>query len=191
MPYICPTEITALSAFEFQTSGSRRERQGCVIDFNTFGTNRAGDLLVSVMADTAIVFTFDTSEKFHMKSITHIIGILLLGSATLIAMPSFAQTQAGQQQVPSATAQSTQNFSRAQLQKFVEAQSAIRAIQQKARPKFQAAESKQAKIKIRQQTVKKMAQAVKNTGLSVEKYNQIARAARSNPQLRKTIQQMQ
>lgn len=125
-----------------------------------------------------------------MIRITRVAGIVALGLAMSAAGPAIAQTQSSQAGQVQSAMQSAQNFSQAELQKFVTASNKIRSIQQWAKHKMTQAQGRQAVSQIRKQARQKMLSAIKNSGLTLKQYNQIARAARSNPKLAKKIEQM-
>lgn len=126
-----------------------------------------------------------------MTSISRVFGIAALGLAVMMAGPAIAQTQGSQSgQMPSAT-QPTQNFSQKQLQSFADASIEIRDIRQSARQAMQQAGSQNEKTQARKQAQQDMLAAIKDSGLTLKEYNQIGRAARSNPQLAQQIEQMQ
>lgn len=126
-----------------------------------------------------------------MNHISRIFGIAALGLAMLSAGPAIAQTQSDQAgQMPSA-AQSAQNFSQEQLQNFADALTDISAIRKAAQQKIQQVSDKKAKAQIVKQARADMLAAVKDAGLTLKQYNQIVRAAQSNPKLTQKIRQMQ
>lgn len=126
-----------------------------------------------------------------MNHLTRITGITLLGLILLAAGPVMAQPQSNQTNQASSAESSAQNFSHQQLRSFADASAKIRDIQQSAIQKMQQAKDKKARMEISKQARKDMIQAVKDAGLTVKEYNEIARAARSNPQLSKKIRQLQ
>lgn len=126
-----------------------------------------------------------------MSRIARISGIAVLGLSALAIMPAFAQSQATQQgQMPSAAQQQQQDFSSDQLHSFVEASSSINDIRQSASQKMQQAGDKQEREQIRKQAQNSMIKSIKDAGLSLEQYNQIGRAAQSNPELAQKLRQM-
>lgn len=116
------------------------------------------------------------------------IGIALLCTTALAATPALAQTQSAQSQP---AAQSAQSFSQSQLQSFAEARAKIRQIRSSAMQKMQQAKNRKAAQQISKQAKRSMISAIKDTGLGLKTYNQIARAAKSNPKLASKIQNMQ
>lgn len=126
-----------------------------------------------------------------MNHIICITGIVAFGLATLTAAPAIAQTQGSQAgQLPFAT-RPAQNFSQEQLQNFADASAEVSSIQQAAKQKLQQTESKKARLQIFNQAQRKMWDAIRDSGLTLQEYNRINRAAQSNPQLAQQIQQMQ
>lgn len=126
-----------------------------------------------------------------MTHINRIFGIAALGLAMLTAGPAIAQTQGGQAgQMPPA-AQSAQSFSQNQLRSFSDALTRIVDIRKTAQQKMQQAGSKEAQTQIVKQARGRMLAAIKDSGLTLKEYNQIASAARANPDLAQKIKQMQ
>ncbi|MBY8966295.1 DUF4168 domain-containing protein [Algiphilus sp.] len=78
-----------------------------------------------------------------------------------------------------------------QIANFAEAQAEVAEIGKTYTPKMQEAESKQAMQETRRKAQEEMVAAVKSSGLSVQKYNQIARAAQNDEALRSRIQSAQ
>ncbi|MHA7834101.1 MAG: DUF4168 domain-containing protein [Algiphilus sp.] len=78
-----------------------------------------------------------------------------------------------------------------QLAKFVDAQAEVAEIGKTYTPKMKEAESKQAMQETRRKAQQEMVAAVKSSGLSVQTYNQIARAAQNDEALRSRIQSAQ
>lgn len=81
------------------------------------------------------------------------------------------------------------DVSEEQINNFVTAQERVAEIGEKWSPRMENAESSEEANKARQSAQKEMVIAVKNSGLSVQEYNQIARAAQSDPELRKRIEE--
>src|SRR5699024_188514 len=127
-----------------------------------------------------------------MSRIARISGIAVLGLSALAIVPAFAQSQAGQQQsqAPSATQQQQQDFYSDQLQSFVDASSSINDIRQSASQELQQAGDEQDREQIRKQAQSDMINAIKDAGLTLEQYNEIGRAAQSNPELAQKLRQM-
>jgi hypothetical protein len=103
-------------------------------------------------------------------------GALVLGAA----LPMQAQGDKTQQQ-QSPTQQS--EFSQSQLESFASAALKVQAIRTKWRSQVQEAGSTEKAQELQAQAGAEMVQAVEEKGLTVETYNAIAVAARSNPVL--------
>ena len=110
--------------------------------------------------------------------------------ATIIAIAAVALAGAGPAWTSIASAQGydTQQpqqksalFSDAVIKSYVAANREVQRISQKYMPQFQAAHSPQDQEAVRQKATQKMIKAIKEKGLTVEQYNQIASAARSDP----------
>lgn len=81
------------------------------------------------------------------------------------------------------------NVSDEQIENFVTAQERVAEIGKKWSPRMEKAESSEEANKARESAQKEMVIAVKNSGLSVQEYNQIARAAQADPELRQRIEE--
>lgn len=116
------------------------------------------------------------------------LAIALGASGAAVAQQSGAQggAQGGaQQQAPDI------DVSDEQVESFAEAQTRVAEIGEKWTPRMQEAESSEDVQKAREQAQQEMVIAVENAGLSVQEYNQIARAAQADEELRKKIQDAQ
>ena len=117
--------------------------------------------------------------------------IVTLLSALLIGMASLAgaQQQQRQQQPPSAQQAPDIEVSGAQLEKFADAQDSLGEIQQDYRGRMQDVDDPEKANQLRQQANEEMIAMVKDSGLSVEKYNQISRAVQNDQELQQRLQQ--
>lgn len=116
------------------------------------------------------------------------LAVALGASGAAVAQQSGAQggAQGGmQQQAPDI------DVSEEQVESFAEAQARVAKIGEKWTPRMQEAESSEEVQKARKQAQQEMVIAVENAGLSVQEYNQIARAAQADEELRKKIQDAQ
>ncbi len=124
-----------------------------------------------------------------MNTITRFTGIAVLGAVALATAPAFAQNSQ-QSQMPSA-APKAESISESELEDFAEARADVLEVQQSYQGKMQQAQDPSAQAEMRQQANQEMAAAVEDSGLSINEFNQINRAAQSNPQIAQKIQQMQ
>lgn len=115
------------------------------------------------------------------------LAFALAASGAAVAEEQGGGAQGGmqQQQAPNIS------VSEQQVESFAEAQARVAEISEKWTPRMQEAESSEAEQKAREQAQQEMVDAVKNAGLSVQAYNQIARAAQTDAQLRQQIQNAQ
>ena len=118
------------------------------------------------------------------------LAVALGASGAAVAQQSGAQgggAQGGmqQQQAPDI------DVSDEQVESFAEAQARVAEIGEKWTPRMQEAESSEEVQKAREQAQQEMVIAVENSGLSVQEYNQIARAAQADEELRAKIQDAQ
>jgi hypothetical protein len=112
------------------------------------------------------------------------LAITLGVSGAAVAQQSGAQggAQGGMQQAPDI------EVTDEQVEAFAEAQARVADIGEKWTPRMQEAESSEDVQKAREQAQQEMVIAVENAGLSVQEYNQIARAAQADEELRQKIQ---
>jgi len=119
--------------------------------------------------------------------------MLRLGATAVLALlltaaPAvYAQHSGGQGQSESG---SGKQISDGELMQFVKAQAQVLRITQDYKGRIQKTDSKGKAQSLKQEAQAKMARAVKETGLSVEKYNVIARKSSNDPSLRKRIDTM-
>jgi hypothetical protein len=116
-------------------------------------------------------------------------ALLLAASGTALAQ-STPERQAPDSQPPAQQAPMPQSadIPDADVEKFAEAQGKVQDIKGKYQPQVQANVKEPEKaMAIQQQAQQEMVQAVKDTGLDVRKYNQIAQLAQYDPELRQRI----
>jgi len=126
-------------------------------------------------------------------SATCILALSAAGSA-------WAQAGAPEQTTPPAAAQPAQqapmpqssDFSDEDIAKFAQANQKVQDIQAEYTQKLQGSGGDQEETAdIQQEAQEKMVEAVEDTGLGVEKYNQILQVAQVDPELVKRIQAQQ
>lgn len=110
----------------------------------------------------------------------HIFFAAIAALAAVIAMPAMTIT-------PAAAQEQAADFTDAELQSFADAVITVRAIGQTYQPKLEAAETEAAKEAVREEATAEMTEAIKDEGVTVERYTQIATAARSDPELASRI----
>ena len=109
-------------------------------------------------------------------------------SAPGLAMAQQQAPQPQQQQAPQEQQEQLQ-FSDAQLDSFVEAASEVEQLVAEWSPKIEAAQDEQAAEELRAQANEQLASAIEGTeGISMDEYQQIAQAARSDQQLAQRLQ---
>jgi hypothetical protein len=111
-------------------------------------------------------------------SLAFILGLLVTSGAagTPVAM---AQSAAPEQQSASISDQD--------LKTFAGAAKEVQRINQSYVPAYQAAQTDEQRKAIEQEAMTKMSEAVKQKGMSVDKYNQIVNAAQTNPEMARQI----
>lgn len=130
--------------------------------------------------------------------------ILPISAACILALSAagsaWAQGGAAEQTTPQQDAQPTQqaempqssDFSDDDVAKFAEANQQVQDIQTEYTGKLQDSGGDQEKAaSIQQEAQEKMVQAVEDTGLGVDKYNQILQVAQADPELVERIQAQQ
>jgi GTP1/Obg family GTP-binding protein len=113
-------------------------------------------------------------------SIIALFSTLLVTAAPL----ALAQQQAPQQ------AASDIEVSDAQLESFVDVQGSLSEIQQDYSGRMENVEDPKKANELRQQANAEMIEAVEESGLTVESFNQIAQAAQNDPELQQRLQRI-
>jgi biopolymer transport protein ExbB/TolQ len=114
---------------------------------------------------------------------------MMLGFAGATAVHAQSnQQQAQQQQQRQQQAPSAQNFSDEELKAFAGAAQQVQAINRNFQSRFQSAESPEKRQQLQQGARQEMVSAIQEEGLSVEQYNQIAKAAQGDPDLAEQVQ---
>jgi hypothetical protein len=109
---------------------------------------------------------------------------LCLVFAGLLAMAGFAAPSAA---VAQSAAQQQAQISDDDLKTFAVAAKEVQRINQDYAPAYQSAQTDEQRVAIEGEAMGKMAQAVKDKGLSVEKYNQIVSAAQADPEIARRV----
>ena len=110
--------------------------------------------------------------------------IAMLAAAGL----AFGGALAGPVATPAAQAQDANSFNDEQLRSFAEAAVKLTEIRSEYQSQMGNAQSDEERAQLQQQTNQRMAQAVENTdGISIEEYNQIASASRTDENLAEQI----
>lgn len=115
------------------------------------------------------------------KRLTHIFSASLVALGISCA-PALAQQPATNPGQPGVTSPA-QNYSDAQLQKFMQASEKVAMISQAYTPKLQAAKDTAARQQIYQEADQKMVGVVKAEGLGVDEYNSLTQAVQKDPAL--------
>lgn len=116
---------------------------------------------------------------------------LILGLG--LAMPLWAQEEGAQTQQPEGGQQeapSAADFSEDQLEQFADAHGEVMEIRDDYTERLQEADGREQAMELQEEANEKMVSAVTDTGLSVEEYGQIARAASNDTELAERIQEM-
>jgi len=129
-------------------------------------------------------FTHTSQEEYmrNFKLFTTALFAATLGFATA----GMAQQQGMQQQPPQDVDVST-----AELESFSEARTAITEIQQDYSQRLQGADDPEKANSLQQEANEEMIGAVEDTGLNVEKFNEIAMAVQNDPELQQELQNIE
>lgn len=119
---------------------------------------------------------------------------ILMGAAAIGLLSSVGVTTVAKAQdntmPPQGQQQQQMNVTDAQLQEFAQAQAAVGQVQSKFRAQAQAVETQEEIKAIQQQASQQMVQAIQQTDLSVQEYNQIANLVQANPQVREKYMEL-
>ncbi|MES1945451.1 hypothetical protein PC39_15087 [Salinisphaera sp. PC39] len=127
------------------------------------------------------------------KRLTILAGAMALaGSGAAAAQGDYDQGQQGNapasaQQAPKGAS----DFSDKELQSFAEAQQDVSEISKTYEGKIKDSQEPAKMAEMRQKANKEMVKAVRDAGLEPARYNAIANAVRSNPELASKVEQMQ
>jgi hypothetical protein len=119
-------------------------------------------------------------------------SILSIAAMTAVLMCGAVPAALGQQQPPGVQTQpKPQPVNDRDIQAFAAAAGDVRQINRNWMPKIEAAskEGPDAEQKARQDALAEMTQAVQKNGLSVDRYNQIADAAETDPDVNRKIKE--
>lgn len=121
------------------------------------------------------------------------LAALLAAACLAVGGAAFAQEPGGGQSpskgMPGAQ-KSAEDFSKDELQQFAAVQTEIQDIGKRYQSKVANAEGSSEMQKLQQSMQKEMVEVVQDSDIDVGTYNSIAKAARSNPELRKKIEGM-
>lgn len=129
-------------------------------------------------------------KQFHTSRFLAPVALAVALGASGAAVAQQGGAQGGQQGAMQQQAPDI-DVSDEQVEAFAEAQARVAEIGEKWTPRMQEAESSEDVQKAREQAQQEMVIAVENSGLSVQEYNQIARAAQADEELRQEIQEAQ
>ena len=104
-----------------------------------------------------------------------------------VALPAFAQDR---DSGPKAQAQPQNDFTDKDIEKFVQAQSAVEKLRVEFAQELQEISDNEKAIRLQRQYGRKMAEAVEETGLSVQKYNKIFKAKKIDSEVREKIESL-
>jgi hypothetical protein len=102
--------------------------------------------------------------------------------------PTQSQSGSSGQMAPSGSQMRADQVSERDIQQFASASAQVKQIKQKYHPQVTAAKDDQGKEKIERQAWAEMESAVQKSGLTVDKYNQIAQLAQSNPDVQRKVE---
>lgn len=113
-------------------------------------------------------------------------------AAVLAASPVLAQTAEGErnwgQDQQQLMEQQSAQFSDNQISTFAEAVVGVTEVTDEYSDRFQSAETAEESTALQQEARAQMVDAIEDAGLSVQEYNDIATAARNNPNVNQAVQ---
>ena len=110
---------------------------------------------------------------------------LIASTALAIAAPATAFAQAQQQ--PGAAQPQMEPVTEAEIKQYAQAEKKIATITKKWQQELNAVETQEAADQIREQAQSEMVAAIEQTGLSVQRYNEIYAQAQVDPALAEEI----
>lgn len=113
---------------------------------------------------------------------------LLFGFSAAVAQQEQSSSDMSGQQ--SAQQQSTRDVSDKELQQFADAQAELASIQQEYSQKLQNVEDPERATSLQRQANEEMKTAVKDVGLNVQSFNEIAMAIQNSPELQQKLSGM-
>lgn len=128
-----------------------------------------------------------------MQRFTALLSAALLSAGLMSATAHAQEAATDPATAPAAGAEAAaqaQNFSDGDLQKFADASKEIATISQDYTTRLQEAEGQDAQQEVRVEANEKMVEAVRNSGLEVEKFNAIGQAVQQDPEMMKRVQEM-
>lgn len=128
-----------------------------------------------------------------MKARNLITTLMLTLGLTVTGAAVAQQDNTGQQQrnMPNMQQQEQIDVTDAQLQKFADAQTQVQTIQEDFSGRLEGVEDQEKAYELQVEANKKMTSAVKDAGLDVQTYNQIAMAVQNDPELKSQLEGMQ
>lgn len=127
------------------------------------------------------------------KQITTVLIAASMGFGVTAIAQQGGMTTPGQNSPAARTApaeSSAQNFRNSDLEKFAEIQKPLDEIRTDYSQRVQSIQEPEKAAQLQQEASEKMMEVVKDSGLEVETYNQIAMAVQSDPELQAKVQSM-
>ncbi len=118
---------------------------------------------------------------YQFSSVVAACGLLVVSGFAGVS-GAMAQSAAPQRQPQQQAA-----ISQEELKSFAVAAKEVQKINQSYMPSYQSAQTDEQKKAIEREAMGKMTQAVKEKGLTVEKYNQIVQVAQSDPEVARKV----
>ena len=143
----------------------------CVVFLSACAGKRAASIFLSM--------TFGRVPHMRYRHLLPVFFGLLTAGGVMTAPAVMAQSSTQQQAA----------ISDDDLKTFAVAAKDVQRINQDYVPAYQAAKDDNQRTAIQTEAMGKMAQAVKDRGLSVDKYNQIVTAAQADPQIARKVDQ--
>lgn len=129
-----------------------------------------------------------------LKTLTAAVALATLGA---VAPSAFAQSTSGaqgaattQQGAPGQMGGQTAQISDNDLEKFASAESKVTEIREEFSEKLAEAESQEKAQSLQMEAQEKMVEAVRDEGMEIPKYNEIATRLQSDPELQQRVSSM-
>lgn len=130
--------------------------------------------------------TFVTRTSTKQMSRPPMRGVMTLASLLLL-LTAFSLPAYGQG-TPPANPRASTEITEEKLKAFASASLSVRALNEKWQPRIAGATNDEAIQRLREEAMDEMVNAVEDEGLSAIEYNEIAEAARTDPEIAETVE---
>lgn len=126
-------------------------------------------------------------KKLNTMSVIASLGLMMGAASAPLAASAYAQQP---QQPPAANQPQMEPVSDAEIVGYVNAAEAVGEIIEEVQPQLEQAQTEEQVNQLQMSAQEEMVQAVADNGLTPQRYNQIAAAARTDPELGQRISQI-